>query len=407
MPSFKQTFATATAITLLGSGAAFAQATACGGLNGQWIGGNAAASDIAVASTGVEQLTLLPLNTDYVSLFTLSAPASVRVEATGQNGGDTVIELRNDTGEMILEDDDSGGNGASRGEMDLAAGTYCLSTRSFGGDVMMAQVRVGLTEHEPLTAGNPNTESARCNRDTPARALGDAALNAMLAGDGISASNNATNVPFYRFTLDEASPLSLTATNEDADPVLYLFDNDGTLLAENDDFDGLSSRIDMAEPLPAGNYCIGIRALSNADAPIEVSVFEYDEEAIMTAMFDKGDASPTLDGSHPVENLGALEGRTRLDVRTTGPAVWYAIDVEEAGLLLIEGISVADTDPMIVLFDDVGREIQRNDDNAGSLDSLVAARVFPGQYAFAVMQPGGSGKTGTIRVVIERYVPAD
>ncbi|MDG1803397.1 MAG: ABC transporter substrate-binding protein, partial [Paracoccaceae bacterium] len=83
------------------------------------------------------------------------------------------------------------------------------------------------------------------------------------------------------------------------------------------------------------------------------------------------------------------------------------IDVEEAGLLLIEGIAVADTDPMIVLFDDVGREIQRNDDNAGSLDSLVAARVFPGQYAFAVMQPGGSGKTGTIRVVIERYVPAD
>jgi hypothetical protein len=385
-----------------------AQDASCVGVTGagQWIGGDAASSDISMAASHLEQLTLIPANTDYVTIFTLSEPADVRVEASGPSGGDTVLELRDAAGNRILEDDDSGGNGASRAEAPLSAGTYCLSTRSFGGDVMMAQVRVGLSAHEPLTAGNPNLGSAQCNAATDALPFADGGPIDGMLGGGVTVTGSATDAPYYRFTLANATQLSLLAENENADPVLYLFDAEGTLLAENDDAVGLNSRIDMTNPLPAGEYCVGVRALSDSDAPITVSAIEYDEAAIMKDMFDNAEASPPLDGSYPVTDLGTLEGRARVDVNISGPAVWHQIDVSQAGLLLVEGIAVGNSDPMLVVYDDVGRLLQQNDDAGGSLDSLVATRVFPGTYVIGVTQPGGmTSEPGTVRLVIEQYQP--
>jgi hypothetical protein len=114
---------------------ALAQDAFCGGAgsNGIWIGGEQAASDISTVNTFQEQMALVLGGNEYVSLFTLSEPADVRVEAAGRGSGDTVIDLLGPDGSIILSDDDSGGNGASRAETSLQAGTYCMAMRSYDG----------------------------------------------------------------------------------------------------------------------------------------------------------------------------------------------------------------------------------------------------------------------------------
>ena len=386
---------------------AAAQQNYCGGTagNGQWIGGDAMTSDVSASPDYMEQMALVLLRNEYVSLFTVSQGTEVRVEASGRGSGDTMIDLRNDAGTVILSDDDSGGNGASRGEIFLDPGTYCISMRSYDGAPLTGFVRVGRMEHEPLTAGLDagafDGTSEACMPDTPAAILG----NGPFMGDALTATNTIDGTPFYRFTLGTDMPLTVLAENPGADPVLMLYDNYGTLLAENDDFDGLNSRIDMQTSLPAGTYCIGLHAYSDAYQPVTVTLKGYDAEEVLNGLYARGEASPPLGGTYPVTDLGVLQSRLRQDAQVSGDTAWFAVDVPESGLLLIEAIAQGNGDPVLVLFDELGRQIAYNDDFGGGLDSQVTARVDRGIYMIGVHQLDDSIQ-GFIRILAERFVPA-
>ena len=106
---------TATAALMLGvASPAFAQDNLCGGAGsgGIWIGDDAANSDLSVADNYREQMALVLGGNEYVSIFSLSEPTSVRVEAEGRGSGDPIIDLLDSDGGVILSDDDSGGNAA-------------------------------------------------------------------------------------------------------------------------------------------------------------------------------------------------------------------------------------------------------------------------------------------------------
>ena len=303
---------------------ALAQDNLCGGAGtgGQWIGGNEADSDIATIDTYQEQMALVLGGNEYVSLFTLSAGADIRVEAAGRGAGDPIIDLLSNDGSVILSDDDSGGNAAARAETYLDAGTYCMSLRSYDGGPMTAFVRVGRADQQPLTDGIDTSpaggdETGACETAVPMGGLGST----------VSASLNET--PFWSFTLDAPTPVSITAENEDADPILTLYDADQNYIDENDDFDGLNSRLDMSDPLQPGTYCIGLDALGNADAPITVSLVEYDPEAALLALYARGEAAPPLDGTIPVNDLGVLKSRAREDVQATTDTTWFSVEIEE------------------------------------------------------------------------------
>ncbi|MGJ8611328.1 MAG: ABC transporter substrate-binding protein, partial [Octadecabacter sp.] len=208
----------------------------------------------------------------------------------------------------------------------------------------------------------------------------------------------------YSLRIDTPMSVSLTAENTDADPILTLFDPSGNWLAENDDFDGLNSRIDMVTPLPAGDYCISVDLYGDESVPITVTAKEYDAAEVQLNLFARGEASPPLDGSYPVTALGELATRLRQDVNVGSDATWYSFDVYEGGLILVEAIAQGQGDPVLVMFDDLGREIGYNDDHDG-LDSLLTVRVQPGTYLVAVRQLDDNTQ-GFIRMVFERYVPA-
>ena len=389
---------TAFAAVLLGASTpAFAQDAHCGvGGNGIWVGGNEATSDIATADTYLEQMALVVGGNEYVSLFTLSAPSDVRIEAAGRGSGDPIIELLDDSGGIILSDDDSGGNAASRAETSLQAGTYCMSLRSYDGGPMTAFVRVGRQEHEPLTEGITDaTEGAsgNCSEAVPFGAL------------GTSASASVSDTPFWSFTLETDTAVTITAENENADPVITLFGPNQDYITENDDYDGLNSRIDMIEPLAAGAYCLGVTALNDDEAPIVVSIAAYDAEEALLSLYARGEIAPPLDGSIEVTDLGPLQSRMRNDVAASNDVTWFSLDVAEASLLVLEAIGGGDSDPWLIVFDDLGREVGQNDDYGEGLNSLIMARVQAGTYIIGVRQYEGG--QGFIRLLAERYIRAD
>ncbi len=397
---FPKTRSAALAVAMLGLATpALAQDDLCGGsgAGGQWIGGDEAASDIATAGSYQEQMALVLGGNEYVSLFSLSEGADVRVEAAGRGAGDPIIDLLDSTGGVILSDDDSGGNAASRAETYLDAGTYCMSVRSYDGGPMTAFVRIGRMDQEPLTDGIIETTgggaSGSCDEAVPMGGIGSV----------VTASSSET--PYWSFTLDAPTAVSITAENEDADPVLTLFGPDEEYLDENDDYDGLNSRLDMSDPLSPGTYCIALESLSDDSAPITVSLTAFDPEAAALALYNRGEAAPPLDGSIPVTDLGLLETRARQDVQASTDVTWFSFNVEEPGLVLVEAIAAGDSDPWLVVYDDLGREVGQNDDYGNGLDSLVTAKVERGNtYIVGVRQYDGG--QGLVRLVMERYVRA-
>jgi hypothetical protein len=388
----------------------------CGGVgdNGQWIGGTEEMSDIATASTHLEQMALVLMGNEYVANFSVSAATDVRIEAEGRGAGDPVIDLRNAAGDIILSDDDSGGNGASRGEIFLDPGTYCLSMRSFDGTPMTGFVRVGLLSHEALTEGfveppiddMPVDDGSWGTCDLAAAVpMSPDPIDGML-GDGVVFTGSAQDAPFLSFNITSEQMLTVLAENEAADPVITIYDEFGNWMGENDDYNGLNSQVDFTYPLWPGTYCIALSALSDTAAPITVTVKGYDQAAGMIGMYERGEAAPPLDGSYPVTDLGALDARIRTDIQTNDITTWFLFDVKQGGLIVVEAVTNDMGDPTLVLFDDFGRQIAFNDDANSTLDSMIAARVLPGSYMIGVRQLGGQQNVLT-RMLFERYVPAE
>ena len=386
------------ALCMAAASPAVAQDAPCGGfgVSGTWIGGSQDSSVIDTLDSYAEQMALVVGGSDYVAFFSLDSTTDVRIEAAGRGSGDPMIDLLAGTGGIIMSDDDSGGDGASRIETTLDAGDYCVAVRSFDGSPMTSFVRVGRMEHEPLTMGIPDMADPQSSGGC------DAAVE--IGGLNSSATGSAFDVPHWQFTLDQPAAVTIRAENEDADPVITLFDSAENYIAENDDFDGLNAQIDLAEPLEAGTYCINVTALSNDGLPITVSVTEYDAQAALMALYARGEAAPAIGGDIPITDLGTLETRLRQDVQVTDNVTWFSLDMADDGLLVVEAIGNGDTDPWLVVYDDLGREVGMNDDYGNGLDSLVMARVQYGTYLIGVRQYDGG--QGFLRLVAERYVRA-
>lgn len=400
---------------------AAAQEVSCGGagIGATWLGGSRSASDISVAPgplfiAGVD----VPQGMRSSVLFTLSQPGEFRVEAAPSTEfGDTVLELFDAEGNLIVTDDDSGGMLASRAELPLEPGDYCLAVMGFSGGAVTADLQVSRLDMAALTEGlfggfagtegfPPFVGVQPCLADTPATALGQGPIDALLAQGGVSATNTITGVPYYRFTLASPQAVTIRAENPSADPYIYIFDGQGQLLAENDDYDSLNSRIDFTEALQPGSYCIAMRALSDPNLPVTVAVAGFDAAAAAAEAYVTGDAAPPLDGSYPVQDLGLVgRGLTR-DIPTPGAqAQWFVVQVAEYSLLVINADEVTDSDPVLIVYDEFGRELAFNDDFGGGLNSEATVRTPPGRYLIAVRQYS-DGYQGTIRLGVQRFVPA-
>jgi hypothetical protein len=373
----------------------------------------AGAEDVAAAGPVDGYVEALDGGWGYAS-FAIATDAEVRVEALATAaGGDPVLQLIDAAGAVIGEDDDGGGDFSSRIEAGwLPAGAYCVAVRNVNGVTDAFLVRAGLAAHTPITSGGgaaPGEAGPTCGPDTPALGGVEGPFDAALAGgpgvveDVIPAAGGAR-----RLSLAGPSAMTLTADNDDADPMLRLFDATGASIAENDDFRGVSARLDFASALPAGDYCLEVGGLNDASLPIRVTATAFDEARYLADLYRSGRAAPPLDGAWPVGDLGALAGPVARDYVLSAEEVrWLVFEIAERSLVLVEATGMTpDADPSLRLHDALGRPIEENDDQATRLDARVAPVLEPGRYLIGLGAGAGERAPAGVRLAVRRFVEA-
>lgn len=406
---------TGTALALLTGAPAFAQAPICGGISvvGDWIGGEEATSDLTDTTTVFDADGQVPIAGHLVRLFTLSGETEVRIDVTALPSGDPYISVYDAAGTEVAADDDSGGDFASRVETNLGAGTYCLAARSYESGVTDVAVRIGAADafgDAPAPVPTPPDapiaapvagRGAACFEPGMAQ-LGDGLAASDLTG-GMTANLTVSEAPALGFSLTQETPISITASSESGDPLIRLLDANGAILGENDDFDGLNSRIDVTQALAPGAYCIEIEDLNGPDNAIDVALLTFDPAADRLRRLNAAEFAPTADDIVVITELGTLETALLHDMQASDRAAWFTFDLPGGGLVLTEVIGNG-ADPSLILFDRVGRRMGENDDGPDGLDSFLASRLLPGRYTIAVRLVDDS--SAPVRLLMERYVPA-
>lgn len=379
----------------------------------QWAAGTDSESDISISEIPLDFESNLPNGSRRIErvIFTVSSETDVRLEAFTNGSGDPAIELYDNQGNMIAEDDDGGSGWESRTELSLSPGRYCLSAFSIDDEPIAMQLRIGRVEHDALSNGSDSAESVEreseiCTAETPATDLGDGAIDELLK-EGLSSTASVNDIAFYRFTTENPQHISISADGESADPVLRLFDSQGQQLAENDDYgSGYNSKI-VVDALEPGNYCIGMHALDDLNIPIRMTLGIFDINAALRERYDAAEAAPLTDSNYPITKLEFSENKAQAEIILTTKASWYQFEIEEPSLIFAEAFGDKDSDPTLTIFDRTGKIIAYNDDALSEIyDSVVATRLGAGTYLIAVNKVNEDSSPNIIRFFIERYPQA-
>jgi len=389
--------------------AAFAQTGICGVPNAMVVGSGITNADISTIGEPIQATAELSGAGPVVYQFDVSTFTGVRIEASDSEGADPVLVLLDASGVEVVSDDDGGGGRSSRIETSLEPGTYCAQVNAYGSQAGRTLLQFGRLDHVALTPGVDfgTEDSGACTADTPAEPLTMGSLNAALAGGGNISLTRTGSPTYHRFTLDAPMGLTLTAINPDADPVLRIYDANGVLVIENDDANNsLNSQIDQQAPLAAGDYCVAVSALSDGNAPITVTVTEFDPVAFQNGRYDRAEAAPPISGDYPVQNMGSLSTSLSADVFVGRQAIWATFELTEASMVVLEAIGNGQVDPVVTLFNERGTQLGQNDDGPSSYDSQLAMELQAGRYLFAITQYSGES-SGVVRAFLQRYIRAE
>lgn len=387
----------------------------CGVAQVLWLGEGEAA-DVSATQAALSATLPIPAGPATVLAFRTSAETqTLRIEADSEEG-DPAIALLTEDGDTIGENDDTPVSLNSRLETTVGPGVYCVAVRSVGENGMDATVQVSRPEQPALLDEESETSGgsaiADCTPDTPATPLAEGPLDERLAQGVVSLAHSGSQPHYYRFTLSEGMPLTLRASSADLDPYLKLFDARGGLVGENDDADGLNARIDFASSLVAGEYCIGVSALSSGAGDMTISAEKLDAETFLRNAYRRGELNPPADGSYPVQPLD-LSMQKQTVVLHDGVTQWLGFDLEQQTVIVVNAYgSLVGADPRLVLFAASGALEAENDD----VDDTTNARLGPillepGRYHLGVVDVGrNDGSTGPIRpigLLFERFMRAE
>ena len=265
--------------------------------------------------------------------------------------------------------------------------------------------------------------------DTIATATAGLAANASdatfsgVVGDGVNA---ARDVDLFSVVLAAGQSVEATvraaADGSALDSFLRLFDATGRQLASNDDFGGsLDSRLSFLATA-AGTYYVGVSGYGNTSySPVTGSGTAAGSTGPYTVRLSR--ASPPLEPNDSLAQATAVvpQAGAASFSATVGDGAQVASDVDlfrvslAAGQALTMDIAArtigSQLDSFLRLFDATGRELARNDDHEGWLDSYlvftapVAGTYFVGvsgygnaQYLPATAGSGRAGSTGSYRL---------
>ncbi len=291
----------------------------------------------------------------------VTAPQSVTIEMNRIDDSyiDPYLSLQDASGREIAYNDDYGASLDSRIDQHLAPGTYYIIAREFGRDDA-GRYRLSVSTGSSASPG----AAAGQVREIP---LGiDQSLDGYIR-DG--------ERQYYRLTVPRTQWVQIDMIRHesaDIDPYLSLADANGTVIRTDDDGGGYpNSR--MVLELTAGTYQLTARDYGDwSSGGFTISVTST--QSINT------DAIPLRVGdSHD----GVLQpGQEQIFLLTVTRDEFVVIDFRRTG-----GSSI---DPYLVLADERGMEIDRDDDGGMGLDSRIRRQLAPGTYRITAYDLGRS-----------------
>jgi hypothetical protein len=312
--------------------------------------------------------------------FVLDAqqPVTLRTDAPDT---DPMIALYDERGGLVTWDDDSGGALQALIAEQLPAGRYCAQIRPAGAAPVDFSVAVLVIESGLRFApgtGTPCADPATV-RDLAlslARPVSPVALDA--------ATDAGTGFGDFRMSLSESLGLRIDAASAEFDTYLTVLDTAGNIVAENDDFSGLDSRIEQA--FPAGDYCVSVRAVGGGGGGFSVALSEADIVPPAMPCGDPARVAALAAGFGP----GAPATAQRGALDPASGESWFGFSVGEQVEVRLDAAST-EFDTMVDLHDMNGGFLASNDDGPdGGTDSRIETALAPGDYCITVRSFDGT-----------------
>lgn len=297
---------------------------------------------------------------DWVSL-TAVAGGFYRFETDNlESRADTVISLFNSSLSLLAEDDDGGEGLASRLTWYAPTdGTYYLRVRHYSSSIGGLQTGYRLRIGAYYT---PATPDAYESDNTLATAK-------PISTDGATQDHNFHAIGDQDWVyFDAVNGVEYTMLTSDlgtrADTVLELYNSSGSLLAFNDDYSGLASRIVWQAPA-AGRFYLKVRQYNgnvygaNTNYRLRIS----------SATPDAYEPDNTLSAARPITVNGGSQSH---NFHAAGDQDWIVFGATAGYLYRIETFNLAScSDTVLELYNSSGTLLAYNDDGGGGWASRI------------------------------------
>ena len=306
--------------------------------------------------------------------FGLTAPQGVTLRTEAPDS-DPTITLYDDRGRVITWDDDSGGGLEALVAEDLPAGRYCAQIRPAGTAPVEFMAAVLVIESGVQAA--PGTGQP-CGDPSGIRDLALSLSSPVSPVALHAATDAASGLGDFRMTLDEPLGLRIDAASPEFDTYLTVLDAAGYVVAENDDFSGLDSRIEQV--FEAGDYCVSVRGVGGTGGGFSIALSEADIAQPPMPCGDPARVASLAAGFGPGSAVVARGGAIDPALRQS----WFALSVGDYVEIRLDASSV-EFDTVLEVHDMNGGYLASNDDGPdGGTDSRIETALAPGDYCVTV-----------------------
>jgi TolB-like protein len=287
-----------------------------------------------------------------------------------QGNLDTKLYLYDSRGTLLAEDDDTGPGSNAYIQKVLNPGTAYLRVETYG-DSAAGQYVLNTGMQNPIPPDSFENDDARSG-----------AKDIQAGSPQRRTFTTVNDIDMARLRITQAGTYDIrsAAAAGALDTYLALYDNNETLMGEDDD-SGEDRDARISTWLNPGTYFIRVSCLNSEPLgnrrQYTLSVSRI-QEPLPPDSFENDDTRSEAN-SIGMRNLQIHTFTNAADID------WAKFDVGEAGTFDIRSVAaVKSLDTYLKLYDDNGTLINEDDDNGGDFDAYISVRLNPGRYFIQV-----------------------
>lgn len=304
----------------------------------------------------------------------MPSPQKLRIDLKSADF-DEIVLLRDQQGQIINGADWGGPTGYARLETQVAAGDWTISATSYD-ESQLGSYELTVDLAPPCT---PGTEVVFGQSIAGELSAADCLFDGFAAADS------------FALTVPQETPVSIQLKSADFPPLLFLRNPSGMDVEVGFDFDG-DGNAWINRVLQAGTYAL---FAASGGGPQQQGSYTLTVSEIVCpapSPITYGQAvSGTLDGGDCLRSTGAFQESWEL----------VLANAAETRIDLISD----DFDTYLVLKDDLGNDIEANDDGGSGTNSRIDRSLPAGTYEIAVSS-FGTGQVGDYQLTVGAPAPA-